>query len=508
MFVNSSIAKKSLGLSMIDISSHIEYKILKKRLHERAIQFEETRNQDLPIYAMMHNHSAPIPYIVITPQSEWGLSETLRLIWDNNLYEKVPVSVRSSGHGYFNGASCEGIMINLSDLTRARLIDNVLIMEPGRILGQTVHFLWKAKKALPQGDCFEVAAGGHFTTAGWDVILSRKYGLGCQSLLGGRIVLWNGTVLDVNEHSHPDLLWSMRGGGAAGVGIVSDLRLQLIDEPENTTWRLNNISKEHLKVCVANRTMTKGLDLPREISMIFRLSYVPDREEPLCQLMLFSLLEPGNTLESLSHHLGDEVVSIMSDIKGWSKGRLMDIRMLPASDFLRENPEMLSELRATNLKEDPFRFWEESTTRREMGGSYLNTVSGWTKAGQDSMLLELYEAFESVRNQDFRFRMYAIVVVGGGRMTELQDRCAMPLGEILTRFEIHWGNKDEDKSDYNKITEKVHSIMQRNRDPIPNRPYRGDIWLKEQACDPRLDAIRRKYDTREKKDAGGVYRAS
>ncbi|KAJ6436780.1 ATP-dependent DNA helicase tlh1 [Purpureocillium lavendulum] len=112
------------------------------------------------------------------------------------LYRIKATASQHGGHGYFNGGSCTGIMLDLSLMNKASIKENSLILEPGCVLGQTMNILAEHRKAVPHGDCFGVGAGGHFTTAGWDLILSRRYGLGCQSLIGGRIALWDGSASD------------------------------------------------------------------------------------------------------------------------------------------------------------------------------------------------------------------------------------------------------------------------------------------------------------------------
>lgn len=104
-----------------------------------------------------------------------------------------------------------------------------MFLEPGCILGQVITSLRDHKMAVPHGDCFGVAAGGHFLTAGWDIALARRHGLGCQSVIGGRIVLWDGYVLDVDDSNHPEMLFAMRGGAASGAGIVTEIRLKLLE---------------------------------------------------------------------------------------------------------------------------------------------------------------------------------------------------------------------------------------------------------------------------------------
>ncbi|KAH8693485.1 hypothetical protein GQ44DRAFT_599120, partial [Phaeosphaeriaceae sp. PMI808] len=85
--------------------------------------------------------------------------------------------------------------------------NEILFVEPGCILGQLADALAKHGKAVPHGGCFDVGVSGHFLTASWDIALARRYGLGCQLVIGGRIALWDGTVVDVNEQSYPRLLF-------------------------------------------------------------------------------------------------------------------------------------------------------------------------------------------------------------------------------------------------------------------------------------------------------------
>lgn len=62
----------------------------------------------------MHDRAAIIPALVVSPRSEWGVKKVVQLSNDFEIFEDYPVSIRSGAHGYFNGASCSGVMINLS----------------------------------------------------------------------------------------------------------------------------------------------------------------------------------------------------------------------------------------------------------------------------------------------------------------------------------------------------------------------------------------------------------
>ncbi|PVH75937.1 FAD-binding domain-containing protein [Cadophora sp. DSE1049] len=450
----------------------------------------------------MHDLGAVVPKLVISPTSENEVMETLRLLKELKLYklDSLPISVKSGGHGYFNGASCSGIMINLTGMATRKILDDMLYLGPGCLLAHVIDALRRNSKAVPHGDCFGVGAGGHFLTAGWDLILARRYGLGCQSVVGGRVVLWDGSVIEVDENSEPELFRAMRGGAVAGVGVVTELRLRLIDEPHLVTWQFMSLSLEQLKICVDHNAFTNAFKLPNDISVSFRLYFEQEKHvEPVCSFNIASLLDIPTTLSYLKLFLGDEVTSLVSDTSAWHREPLLNLRMLPASEFLANNPDMLAEVTPVALHEEPEVYWKKTCAQREMASSYFTSISHWVVPECETMLLRLYEAFQSVQNNtEACKRMYALVIQGGGCMTQLaeaENKWSMPLGDALARFELHWDEGHEEKW-CRGFTSRISDIIKTREDPAPGRPYRGDIWLEEQAKDPQLDIIQGKYDKR------------
>lgn len=59
-----------------------------------------------PPEALMHDQAATVPALIATPHSEDEVIRILESLKELGVYGKVPVSVKSDGHGYFNGASC------------------------------------------------------------------------------------------------------------------------------------------------------------------------------------------------------------------------------------------------------------------------------------------------------------------------------------------------------------------------------------------------------------------
>ncbi|MBU3026062.1 FAD-binding protein [Zobellia galactanivorans] len=477
---------------MKNTSNNKKIILLKKELDKVGIKYEETKGEYFPTYSQMHNRAAIIPQIVVSPCSDWGVARVLSLLTSLEIYENTSVSVRSGGHGYFNGASCDGIMINLSMMDNCHLNENIISLQPGCILGKIIYLLHQNNKALPHGDCFDVHAGGHFTTAGWDFILSKKYGLGCQHVESAKIVLWSGETLVVNEHSHPDILWSLKGGAAAEIGVVTELNLKVIEAPSTASWCLKLMSKNQLKVCVANKTFLKAHHLPREISVSFRIHFEPGYSEPMCSFNVFSLFSISETLKILRQELGETVVKIIENSDDWKTGSILDVRMITASDYLTETPEAISEVTSEKLRRSPLTYWEETSWKREMVDSYFTTLSSWSIPDCDQMFLDLINACEKIKDHPLKWRMYILTASGGAKIKE--KRCSMELGEVLTRFELHWDEPNGEDEYYAKeFTEDINIIIQKYRDSGPKRIYRGDIWLAEQGYCEKLEKIKAKY---------------
>ena len=57
--------------------------------------------------------------------------------------------------------------------------------------------------------------------------MSRKYGLGCDSMRSARVVLTDGSVVVASETESPDLFWALRGAGQNSFGVVTQIDYQL-----------------------------------------------------------------------------------------------------------------------------------------------------------------------------------------------------------------------------------------------------------------------------------------
>lgn len=61
---------------------------------------------------------------------------------------------------------------------------------------------------------------------------ASAYGLGVDQILAARLVLADGSVVDVDKNSNPELLWALRGAGNGIWGVVTQLTVKIYPQPK------------------------------------------------------------------------------------------------------------------------------------------------------------------------------------------------------------------------------------------------------------------------------------
>ena len=140
----------------------------------------------------------------------------------------LEISVRGGGHNVAGRAVAEGgLMIDLSPMRgihvdpaarTARAQGGVLWAELNR--EAHAHGLAVTGGAISSTGIAGYTLGGGL---GW---LMAKHGLGCDNLLGVELVTAEGEILNVDDASHPDLMWALRGGGG-NFGVAASLVYRL-----------------------------------------------------------------------------------------------------------------------------------------------------------------------------------------------------------------------------------------------------------------------------------------
>lgn len=153
-------------------------------------------------------------------------------------------AVKSGAHSIAGFSAIDGgVVIDLSRMT------NVDVDPDTKIASAQAGVKWAAFDAATQEHGLATPGGFVSTTGvagltlnGGIGLLSPKYGLTCDHLVGAEVVTASGDVLWVSEDDNQDLLWGLRGGGG-NFGIVTRFDLRLFPVTD-VYWRVAMYSAE------------------------------------------------------------------------------------------------------------------------------------------------------------------------------------------------------------------------------------------------------------------------
>jgi FAD/FMN-containing dehydrogenase len=171
----------------------------------------------------------PRPALIVRPRSDADVAQAVTLAKETGL----PLAVRSGGHsGAAHGTADGGVVIDVRDMKAIEFdVDaRTAWAEAGLTAAEFTNAAAAHGLAVGFGDTGSVGLGG-ITLGGGVGFLARKHGLTIDSLLAADIVTADGEVLRVDEQSHPDLFWAIRGGGGNyGIATRFQFRLHPVDQ--------------------------------------------------------------------------------------------------------------------------------------------------------------------------------------------------------------------------------------------------------------------------------------
>lgn len=132
-------------------------------------------------------------------------------------------AVRSGGHSYAGWSTGRGLVIDLSKLSAISVSGRSATVGAGAKLINVYDRLAGHGTTVPAGSCPTVGVSG-LTLGGGYGVLSRAYGLTCDSLTGAEVVLADGRTAQVSKDRDSDLFWALRGAGNGNFGVVTELR--------------------------------------------------------------------------------------------------------------------------------------------------------------------------------------------------------------------------------------------------------------------------------------------
>ncbi|MER7404165.1 FAD-binding oxidoreductase [Streptomyces sp. NPDC000070] len=145
------------------------------------------------------------------------------------------VAIRNGGHSYAGWSSGDGrLIIDVSKLNRVRASGNTAVIGAGAKLIDVYRALTAKGMTIPAGSCPTVGVSG-LTLGGGHGVVSRAYGLTCDSLTQATLITADGKQLTANAREHKDLFWALRGAGNGNFGVVTELHFKTHPAPQGVS---------------------------------------------------------------------------------------------------------------------------------------------------------------------------------------------------------------------------------------------------------------------------------
>ncbi|GGX24813.1 FAD-binding oxidoreductase [Streptomyces lomondensis] len=145
------------------------------------------------------------------------------------------VAIRNGGHSYAGWSSGNGrLIIDVSKLNRVRASGSTAVIGAGAKLIDVYRALTAKGVTIPAGSCPTVGVSG-LTLGGGHGVVSRAYGLTCDSLTQATLITADGKQLTANAREHQDLFWALRGAGNGNFGVVTELHFKTHPAPQGVS---------------------------------------------------------------------------------------------------------------------------------------------------------------------------------------------------------------------------------------------------------------------------------
>lgn len=217
---------------------------------------KEIKNLSYVVYPISDNYNDErfnynkrfniFPHAIIKPDNTEQISYVLKIL---KKY-KLNFSLRSGGHCFGPGSLSPDYIIDLTNFNK--IIPNIekkeVFIGAGCRLGCIIEKLGKIDFAIPTGDSGSNGVTG-LALGGGVGLLTRKFGLTCDSIKNIIFINANLEVINVNKDNYPDLLWALCGAGGGSFGIVVGFTFKMYFVPKvsvlilNFNWNPTKISE-------------------------------------------------------------------------------------------------------------------------------------------------------------------------------------------------------------------------------------------------------------------------
>lgn len=175
------------------------------------------------------------PKAIIFPETNEQIQFVIRALKKHDR----SFAIRNGRHCFEPGSLSSDFIVDVSKFNV--IIPNIeketVYIGSGCQLDSVVTTLGKLDYAIPTGTCPTVGISG-LTMGGGIGFLGRPFGLTCDAVQSITFLNAEAEIIEVNESSHPDLFWALRGGGNGSYGIVLGFTFKIFYVPIVTYYEL------------------------------------------------------------------------------------------------------------------------------------------------------------------------------------------------------------------------------------------------------------------------------
>ncbi|WP_405871434.1 FAD-binding oxidoreductase [Streptomyces sp. NBC_00005] len=220
----------------------------------------------------------------------------------------IKVAIRNGGHSYGGWSSGNGkLIVDVSKLKQIRVSGGQAVVGAGSKLIDVYRALAAKGVTIPAGSCPSVGVSGLVLGGGHGVV-SRAYGLTCDSLTQATLITADGKQLTANASENKDLFWALRGAGNGNFGVVTELHFKTHPAPQAVsayvTWPWSKAA------AVVKAWQEWGPDQPDEI---WSSCHLENGGSPTVSVAAFSIGTYGelqNALDRLADTVGSPARSV------------------------------------------------------------------------------------------------------------------------------------------------------------------------------------------------------
>ncbi|KAH7060552.1 hypothetical protein B0J12DRAFT_782609 [Macrophomina phaseolina] len=356
--------------------------ILRARLSKNATVLDHKDAGFAAASARWTTYSGPTFSIVVEVATEQDVAETVAYASSRG----IPFLAQSGGHGYSTTLSSiqDGIMVSLRRLSHTHY-DNATakVQVGGGIksgdLAQAVH---QYGRELPLGDSGCTGALGVALGGGHNP-LQGKWGLLADSLDSARLVLHNGSILDVSAATHADLWWALRGAGQNYGVVVSAVFRTHPQTPGGLHYQLSGVYAADKIELLLPVLEALRLVLPRELAIYLAFTSDPDTLQPIIRLRLLYAGPRSAALPFVEPLLALNFTSHAEDVVPWP--RLLDASASTCAKGFRKS--IFAANMATLDARAVLRVWRAWAALLRRHPDAASTVLGFDVLPQQGVLL-------------------------------------------------------------------------------------------------------------------------